>query len=74
MQLQGWGRYPIVNADVEHPAGTQAAREALQRHPDLIAYGLGRSYGDSALNAHVLQSQGLDHFLAFDEKGGILEA
>lgn len=74
MQLQGWGRYPIVNADVERPAGAQAAREALQRRPDLIAYGLGRSYGDSALNANVLQSGGLDHFLAFDEKSGVLEA
>lgn len=74
MQLNGWGRYPIVNADVAHPAGVSAVREALQRYPSVIAYGMGRSYGDSALNANVLQSGGLDHFLAFDEKTGLLEA
>ena len=74
MPLSGWGRYPVVNAEVQHPADTAAARAVLAGQASLIAYGLGRSYGDSALAAHVLQSDRLDLFLGFDEASGILEA
>lgn len=40
-----------------------------------LAYGNGRSYGDSCLNEHgtLLHTRGLDRFLAFDAQTGILE-
>src|SRR5262249_45143941 len=42
---------------------------------DYIPRGLGRSYGDSALNRGrgVLLQTHLNHFLAFDDRTGILE-
>jgi decaprenylphospho-beta-D-ribofuranose 2-oxidase len=73
-KLSGWGRYPIVNAELSHPGDSAAAREALSRQSSLIAYGLGRSYGDSALAGQVLQSDRLNHFLGFDDATGILQA
>ena len=48
-------------------AGSAAASGAL------IARGLGRSYGDSALAEAVLQTGFLDRFLAFDREAGVLE-
>jgi FAD/FMN-containing dehydrogenase len=74
MLLSAWGRYPVINATLSHPADTAEAQGVLRRHPSLIARGLGRSYGDSALAAEVLQSDRLDHFLGFDPGTGVLQA
>jgi FAD/FMN-containing dehydrogenase len=42
----------------------------------LLPYGLGRSYGDSCLNdgGAMLQTRGLDRFIAFDPSTGVLRA
>ncbi|MFK7822569.1 MAG: FAD-dependent oxidoreductase [Oligoflexales bacterium] len=41
----------------------------------MLAHGLGRSYGDSCLNASgsLLLTKGLDHMIAFDHNTGVLE-
>ena len=41
-------------------------------HPEFIARGMGRSYGDSSLAKHTLHTTKLDHFLTFDEQTGVL--
>lgn len=72
-ELHGWGRYPRVAARIDLPAGASDCARALRADPaPLIARGLGRSYGDSALGARVLSTRWLDHFLAFDEATGVL--
>ncbi len=76
MRLHSWGRYPVTESQ-PHAPRTPAAVAALLRHHDaapasLIARGLGRSYGDSALAAEVIQTQALDHLLSFDESSGEL--
>lgn len=73
MQLSSWGNHPVIDAEIAHPADAAGARNALKQGP-LIAYGLGRSYGDSPLAGRVLMSDRLDKFLAFDEGSGLLSA
>lgn len=50
--------------------------EANERAKSILAYGLGRSYGDSCLNTEnlIIQTRGLDRFIAFDPESGILRA
>jgi len=70
MMLHGWGRYPRVEAQVLAPASRAEIAAAL-RTP-VIARGLGRSYGDSALAPCVLSTVRRDMLLAFDEQSGVL--
>jgi FAD/FMN-containing dehydrogenase len=73
-RLSGWGRYPFVDAECSQPGERAEARAVLSHGPALIPYGLGRSYGDSALGPRVVQSARLDKFLAFDPATGVLKA
>lgn len=72
-RLAGWGNYPTSEAQVTRPrnveelAGTSGGTE-------LLARGLGRSYGDQALNAErfVADCTAMNHFLDWDNTNGIL--
>src|SRR5690606_6989776 len=48
--------------------------KGMAAHAPLLAFGKGRSYGDSCLieNGSLLHTRGLDHFLHFDPITGIL--
>ncbi|MCY4263880.1 MAG: FAD-binding oxidoreductase, partial [Gammaproteobacteria bacterium] len=75
MQLQGWGRYPQVDARLIEPSSSSTAIATIKAQgpqDSLIARGAGRSYGDSALNSCVLGSRLLDNFKALDTESGIL--
>lgn len=74
MQLSGWGQYPRVNSTLYFPHYQQALIELLEKHAQttLIARGLGRSYGDSALAEEVISTTRLDYLRHFDEKTGVL--
>jgi FAD/FMN-containing dehydrogenase len=69
---ESWGRYPRVNQRIS------PLRDRSSRLPDFagtaLAYGNGRSYGDSCLNPDgtLLHTRGLDRFIAFDEASGML--
>ncbi len=75
MRLYGsWG---------DHPPARREAHEIRWRHEPLprpangatlLPHGLGRSYGDSCLNdgGALLDTRGLDHFIAFDPERGLL--
>lgn len=66
MKLHGWGRHPVIDA-TGHTFETTAEATGLLRAPgDWIAHGMGKSYGDSALNSQVLMTRRLDKLLAFD--------
>jgi decaprenylphospho-beta-D-ribofuranose 2-oxidase len=72
-RLSGWGanvRSDCVLSEPETPAEIEAGLDAA----GTIARGLGRSYGDAALNAGgcVLGLRKLDRYLAFDERTGTL--
>ncbi len=72
MKLHGWGRYPVIEADAPcfETAGQAAA--LLARPGRWVAHGLGKSYGDSALNAQVLMTRRFNKLLDFDPQQGIV--
>lgn len=71
--LHGWGAQRRVRCDVTLPE-TPAQVQAQVDPAGTIARGLGRSYGDQALNegGRVLQLTKLDRYLDFDEATGTL--
>jgi len=77
---RSWGRV----VDAEHRIGraqTPGSVEALFASAkaaglSTLAFGLGRSYGDSNLNpgGSLIETRGLDRFMAFDAAAGTLRA
>lgn len=75
MRLSGWGRYPVLNADVFAPRGLEALQDLVRAKPNLIARGNGRAYGDSAINSTAtVKTRYLNRILAFDPENGKLIA
>ena len=76
-ELAGWGRFPVHNCRVARPEkrrdlGVAAACESV---PDVLARGLGRAYGDAALNdgSGVILTEKLDRFLNFSSGSELVE-
>lgn len=75
-RVSGWGRYPAGECRIFRPekwAGlAKVLREGGQR--DYIARGMGRSYGDAAINAGggVILCERLNRMLEFDAAAGVL--
>ena len=75
-----WGRYPHSPQQVHAVAWRDAAypawRDASREHGTTLAFGNGRSYGDSCLAAsgHVVQTLALDRLIAADWQTGVLRA
>jgi decaprenylphospho-beta-D-ribofuranose 2-oxidase len=61
-QLTGWGRTTTSTADVQRPTSESQIEELLAHSPEVIARGLGRSYGDAAQlgGGVVLDNRGFD--------------
>ncbi|VAW46421.1 Putative oxidoreductase [hydrothermal vent metagenome] len=71
--LSGWGRYPLQQSQQYHATHRQSVSDFIVKTPnELIARGLGRSYGDSALANTTLNTQALKHFLNFEQETGIV--
>ncbi len=72
-RLQGWGGQRRVECDERSPETTPEVARAISKD-GTISRGLGRSYGDAALNEHkrVVTMTRLDRYLAFDEGTGVL--
>lgn len=76
---ESWGRYPkappanVERLDTRLKAAERIRTAAASGHR-LLAYGRGRSYGDSCLNGDhtILDSADLDRFLSFDAERGVL--
>jgi len=70
---QSWGRIPLVNQKTIFP-NWRHSFSLTERKDSLLAYGRGRSYGDSCLNdgGTVCVTSQLNHFIHFDKEQGIL--
>ena len=71
-----WGRLPSRPAAGECHPSSRHAPLPVPKGPGLLAHGLGRSYGDVALNegGTLVRTRGLDRFMAFDRHSGLLRA
>ncbi len=72
MHLTGWGMYPKIESEAFALESRHSLRNYLKKVDSCITYGNGRSYGDSALNAHIITTTSHNCFLDFDELRGIL--
>lgn len=76
-ELSGWGRYPRQVCRVYRPDTAEQIRELLAGAgvPPMIAFGMGRSYGDAPLNLHrsVVMTGRMNRMLRFEEHTGLLE-
>jgi FAD/FMN-containing dehydrogenase len=76
-RVVSWGCYPkTAHLHVHKPAWNDQLPQILEAAApgSLLPYGLGRSYGDSCLNAgrELIDCRRLNRFLAFDESTGML--
>ena len=71
-EIYGWGRYPKHDAILLNPLKVSSVKSIARQENSLIARGMGRSYGDSALAPKVLQTLDINHFIEFDELSGKL--
>ncbi|MFT4505393.1 FAD-binding oxidoreductase [Caballeronia sp. 15711] len=78
--LLSWGRYPNVPQE-PHPVAWRDVtastwRKVRDEHGTTLAFGNGRSYGDSCLAAsgHVVQTLPLDRMITADWNTGVLRA
>jgi decaprenylphospho-beta-D-ribofuranose 2-oxidase len=78
-EIHGWGRFPVATSQVFRPEKRSALGEILQDGllSNVVPRGLGRSYGDAAINGAqggVVDVTRLNRFLSFDESTGVLTA
>jgi len=73
--LTGWGRYPLSESDIYRPDRIAELQAVVTTNSSsLIARGLGRAYGDAALNDQnrVVDLTRLNRMLAFNATTGLL--
>jgi len=72
MKIHGWGHYSVVDAQILKPAKVNDLNELIKVNKNIIARGLGRSYGDSANSNIVLDITSLNRVVKFDSESGII--
>lgn len=76
MTAKSWGRWPAHRAAREITIVDRSRALPAAGSRGMLAHGLGRSYGDVGLNEDgtLLMTRGLDRFIAFDRRLGVLRA
>lgn len=72
MSLHGWGNYPLMENQAFRFDRRESLHALLESKAKVIAFGNGRSYGDSAMNKNIICCRPYNYFLGFDESSGIL--
>jgi FAD/FMN-containing dehydrogenase len=74
VKVSSWGRLGSAEHEVLALSDRADLGRALARHTPGIAHGMGRSYGDVALNpgGRLWRTTGLDRFIGFDADSGLL--
>jgi len=73
MEVTDWGRYPKVNTDFKSFSSLKDISKIVKNSDSLIARGLGRCYGDSALNSkQIVSTLKFNRILDFNEDTGLI--
>ncbi len=72
MNLCSWGNYPKIESSTFTFDNEAVLKHLISGHDDLISYGNGRSYGDSALSKNIVHVRPYSYFFDFDETSGLL--
>lgn len=72
MSLISWGMYPKIKNTVFKFDKEATLKEIINTYDELIPYGNGRSYGDSALSTNIINVRPKDYFIDFNEENGLL--
>jgi decaprenylphospho-beta-D-ribofuranose 2-oxidase len=72
MSLMSWGMYPKIKNTVFNFDKKKTLKKIINKHDNLIPYGNGRSYGDSALSSNIINTRPNNYFINFNEETGIL--
>ena len=75
MKLTGWGKYPTLESKTINPYCIKDVLKVISSKSSstLVARGLGRSYGDSALAPSVINTTYLNHLIQFNQNSGLLK-
>lgn len=72
-QISGWGRWPVVDAEVIEAPALQSMQAAVAAG-SLGVRGAGRSYGDSSLAERVIDMSRHARLRGFDRQTGVVTA
>jgi len=72
MNHRSWGNYPIIKNKSFGFEQQETLKTIISNHNELIPFGNGRSYGDSALSENIINVKPHNYFLNFDESKGVL--
>ncbi len=72
MKVNNWGLYPTIEATVRSFDDFPTLKNLLQHQPHTIARGLGRCYGDSALNTNIVSTLRFNRIRHFEPETGII--
>ena len=65
MSLLSWGNYPKTKGRTFRFDKISTLKQIINEYDELIAYGHGRSYGDSALSENIIKLRPYKYFLKF---------
>ncbi|KOR33541.1 FAD-linked oxidase [Achromatium sp. WMS3] len=72
MICTAWGMYPKIKCKRFRFEQETTLKEIIDNQNHLIPFGNGRSYGDSALSANIIDVKQRNYFIDFDAKSGLL--
>ncbi len=71
-KVHNWGNFPTIEAEFSQPSDYELLKNSIIASDSFIPRGMGRCYGDSALNSLIISSLRLNRFIAFDAQTGII--
>ncbi len=75
MYISGWGNNLVVNSNIIYPKNINEIIEIIKKYKSkgILVRGMGRSYGDVALNENIVCLKYYKKTLELDEKDGLLK-
>jgi decaprenylphospho-beta-D-ribofuranose 2-oxidase len=83
--FSGWGNFPVIKGELTQVSTDDHLIEVINTNETVIPYGNGRSYGDNALNEHMIhyidpidpiefnQETGIGHVSAATQIGDLID-